>query len=241
MANILITICARGGSKGIPNKNIKKLLNKPLICYSLDVAISVAQELKSNVYLSTDSEEIKSVVKAYSKEVNTAYNRPEFLASDSSGKIEVIEDLLGYAEDIEQKRFDFIIDLDVTSPLRTSKDILDAYSLLKSDEQAYNIFSVSPAKRNPYFNQVEKMQNGYYKLVKSMNEDILSRQKAPQVFDLNASFYIYKRIFFEHNNVKPVNDQCLIYEMSELCFDIDSLEDFEYMEYIMMKKNKFVT
>jgi len=230
MANFLITICARGGSKGIPGKNIKAINDKPLIAFTIEHAKKLAEYLDADIALSTDSEEIKNVAKEFGIETN--YVRADFLASDTAGKLDTIKDVLQYQEKLNNKVFDFIIDLDVTSPLRNINDILEAYKLLNNDEESLNIFSVSSANRNPYFNMVEEKENGYFSTIKSLG-NVLSRQKAPIVYDMNASFYIYKRKYFDLDIKSAISEKSLIYKMNHICFDLDEPLDFIFMEYLL--------
>lgn len=233
----LITICARGGSKGIPGKNIKPLDNKPLIYYSLKTAVAYASEKGDvDVYLSTDSDEIKNVVEEFNfGTVKTDYNRPAELATDSSGKLGVIKDVLEFAEQKGGFKYDHIIDLDVTSPLRTVEDLKLAFEKLNNSD-AVNIFSVNPANRNPYFNMVEHRENSIYvKLVKEGS--FLTRQSSPKVYDMNASFYIWKREFFEMDQKNNITDKTIVYSMPHLCFDLDHPLDFEFMSFLI-EKNK---
>jgi CMP-N-acetylneuraminic acid synthetase len=176
--NILITICARGGSKGIPRKNIKPICEKPLIQYTIDLSNKLKLKLNAKVALSTDDNEIKSV--AHSLGLHTAYDRPDILATDSAGKIDTIKDLLFYEESLVNKRYDFILDLDVTSPLRTLEDVERSLDLMLQNPDAMTLFSVNNSSRNPYFNMVEENANGYYTLIKTnVVGSILSRQAAP--------------------------------------------------------------
>ena len=95
----------------------------------------------------------------------------------------------------------------------------------------FNLFSVNPSNRNHYFNLVEQQQNGYYGLVKKGR--FLTRQSSPKVYDLNASFYIFKREFFEEG-CSIINDRSMIYIMPHICFDLDELIDFDFMEYLLI-------
>ena len=229
---ILITICARGGSKGIPGKNIKPLNGQPLIGYS----IAVAKEFQSvfegtDIMLSTDSEEIIRVAGVYG--LKSDYKRPEYLANDTGGKIDAIKDLVLYSESKQGQTYDYILDLDVTSPLRNLQDLKIAFDILRSDENAINLFSVSEAGRSPYFNMVEQKENGYYAQVKMPDNNVFTRQSAPQVYDLNASFYFYKRSFFDMGYKGAITDRSLVYKVPHICFDLDHPIDFEIISYLM--------
>lgn len=233
--NILITICARGGSKGIPGKNIKPLNGLPLIGYTIKTAKRFAEKFSTVIALSTDSADIQKV--AAECGLKTDYLRPDNLATDTAGKIAVIEDLKKYEEEKNNLEFDFVIDLDITSPLRTVEDLENALDMLLHNEQAYNVFSVSPANRNPYFNMVESRNDGYIQLVKSGTKNILSRQAAPDVYDMNASFYIFRKSFFQDGHVSSITNRSLAYVMSHTCFDLDHPMDFTIME-LLLKNDK---
>lgn len=229
---ILITICARGGSKGIPGKNIKPIAGKPLIDYSLDVAKRLAEKYDARIAVSTDDNAIKLAAEACG--VTTDYLRPDFLATDSAGKIDTIKDIVLYEESLVNDKYDYVLDLDVTSPLRTLEDIEEALKMIMSSE-AKTLFSVNPAARNPYFNMVEEKENGFYSLVKT-NPDgsVMTRQSAPKVYELNASFYWYKREFFNMGLKSPITEQSIVYVMPHICFDLDHTIDFSFMEYLLL-------
>lgn len=232
MKNLLITICARGGSKGMPGKNIKPLNGKPLIGYSIDLAKQVQLKYGNvSIALSTDSEDIINVAKSYG--LYTDYKRPDYLSSDTVGKIDAIKDILVYTENKEHIRFEYLLDLDVTSPLRNIDDIESAFAILESDSNAVNLFSVSDAGRSPYFNIVEKKENGYFAQVKKIQGDVFTRQSAPKVYDMNASFYIYRRIFFDLGYKGAITDRSLIYKVPHICFDLDHPIDFEIISFLM--------
>ncbi|HWV71939.1 MAG TPA: acylneuraminate cytidylyltransferase family protein, partial [Pseudosphingobacterium sp.] len=215
--SILITICARGGSKGIPGKNIRELAGKPLIEYSVDIAKKFADKYKGVIGVSTDSNEIKSVVRDMG--LNVEYQRPSILASDTAGKVDAIRDMLLYEENSCGTKFEYILDLDVTSPLRTMEDLELAFADFRMNNLALTLFSVNNAARNPYFNMVERQPNGFYNLIKTVDRATLTRQSAPQVFDLNASFYFYRREFFESAAKGVITDRSMIFNMKHICFD----------------------
>ncbi|MBE8722049.1 acylneuraminate cytidylyltransferase family protein [Sphingobacterium pedocola] len=230
--NILITLCARGGSKGIPRKNIKELNGRPLIDYS----IQFAKEIKAHytnviIELSTDDQEIRDVADQLG--LSTQYIRPAHLASDTAGKVDVIRDVVKYAENIYKVKFDYILDLDVSSPLRTVSDVIEAFKIMTNDSEALTLFSVNKANKNPYFNMVEVNEDGYYSLSKIRDTTTLSRQAAPEVFELNASFYIYSRAYFDSSWKGVVTDKSIVYNMFHICFDLDHPIDFEFMDFLL--------
>jgi CMP-N,N'-diacetyllegionaminic acid synthase len=227
--NILITVCARGGSKGIPGKNIKLLNGKPLIEYTLNSANFFSKKHKSTIAISTDDEKILSVCNSLGFYTN--YKRPFELSTDNVGKTDTINDILLFEEKNQNIIYDYILDLDVTSPLRTQLDLNDAFEKLKYNSSALNIFSVNKANKNPYFNMVEQNENGYFEL--SKKGDFLTRQSANPVYELNASFYFYKRDFFNNTIKKVVNERSLIHLMDHICFDLDHPIDFEFMNFLL--------
>ncbi len=231
MEEVLITICARGGSKGVPDKNIKEVNGKPLIGYTIDFA----KKLGYDILLSTDSERISKVAENCGLD-SYGYIRPDWLATDQAGKVDVIYNALQFAERKFSKTYDYVLDLDVTSPLRTEDDIKQALELVKSNTEALDVFSVSRAVKNPYFNMVEKNENGFYDLSKS-KQDFFSRQSAPEVYELNASFYIYKKAFFEAGYKSPITPKSLAFVMDHECFDIDDELALSFLEFLL-KENK---
>lgn len=226
----LITICARGGSKGIPGKNIKTIAGKPLMGYTVDCACKVQEAIGADIIVSTDSEQILAV--AASLGLETPYRRPAELANDTCGKLDAIAHAWAWAEEHFGCRYDYVLDLDCTSPLRTVQDVLEGFKLLEADPKALDIFSVSPAGRNPYFNMVEQKESGYFDLVKD-GSAFTSRQSAPKVYDMNASYYIYRRRFFEEGRRDPNTPLSLVYVMPHRCFDLDEPADFDYLEYLL--------
>lgn len=228
--SLLITICGRGNSKGIPGKNIRAINGKPLIAYSIDAAKKFAEKFSADIALSTDNEEIKNVAAEYG--LATQYVRPAHLATDTAGKKDTITDVLQFEEKQNNKQYSYILDLDITSPLRNQNDLQAAFSILQDNSEAVNIFSVNHANRNPYFNMVEQKENGYYGLVKTGT--FVTRQSAPQVYELNASFYFYRRDYFNQPALHVINDHSLIYVMDHICFDLDHPNDFTFMEFLLM-------
>ncbi len=227
----LCTICARSNSKGLRDKNIKNLLNKPLIFYTTEMAKKI--NFINNITLSTDSSRIYNISKKGLVDIGL---RPKNLSNDYVSKIDVIRHATLKSEKILNIKFDNIIDLDVTSPLRSKKDILNSYSKFKIQD-ANNLFTVCKAKKNPYFNMVEfNSITSKVQVVKQNKKIFYSRQKAPRVYEMNASIYIWKRqTLFSKNPL--FNDKTLIYEMPFVrSIDIDNQIDFEMVKWIMLKK-----
>ena len=227
--NILITICARGGSKGIPGKNIKLVGNRPLLAYTADIARKFADKHDAKVILSSDSAEILNVGRDCG--LDSEYTRPDYLANDTCGKPDAIKDALVWAEKKYDTVIDYIIDLDVTSPIRTLTDVENCLALLDGDKDALTVFSVNPCARNPYFNMVEQGPDGYYKVV--LGGRYTTRQSAPKVYDMNASIYVYRRDALMCDNPRAVTPKSLVYVMDHICFDLDEPADYDYLSYLI--------
>ena len=183
----LCTICMRKGSKGVPNKNLRELNGKPLLAYTIEQALQ--SKLFEHVVISTDSEKIAETAKAFGAKV--WFLRPAELALDEAPKLPVIRHAFQESENHFGYTFDVLVDLDVTSPLRKVEDITGSYQQFV-DEESDILITACPAKKNPYFNMVE-LVNGKVQLIKQLDTFPQFRQNAPQVFDMNASIYIWKR------------------------------------------------
>ncbi|MBN1645404.1 acylneuraminate cytidylyltransferase family protein [Candidatus Woesearchaeota archaeon] len=228
---ILVTICARGGSKGIKNKNIKELAGKPLIAYTIETAKKWGKA--SRIICSTDSEQIAQAAKKYGAEV--PFMRPTELATDTAGKLGVIRHAWKECKRIYNEKYDIVIDLDVTSPLRTVQDIENALAEF-IHKQPDILFSVVEARKNPYFNMVELDERGYAHLSKQPNKPVLRRQDAPKVYDMNASMYFYSINFMqdESHTTTTGADRISIYVMTDInSMDIDKELDFNFIEFMI--------
>lgn len=225
---ILITICARKGSKRVKNKNMRDLMGKPLIAHTIETAKKWGRAHR--IIVSTDSDEIAEISREYGAEV--PFMRPDELASDTAPKLPVIQHAVKYLEDEENEKFDLIVDLDPTSPLRTVEDLENAYNIM-IQKDSINLFSVCLARKNPYFNMVELDDNGYAHLSKKLENPVFRMQDTPKVYELNASIYMYwKKHLFDMDSV--INDGSIIYEMQdERSIDIDSEVDFKMVEFFI--------
>lgn len=230
--NVLCTICMRGGSKEIVNKNIKKINGSPLMSYTIKQAIK--SKMFDLVMVSTDSKKIFKCAKKYG--AIGWFLRPKKLSTDDSVKLLAIRHALVESEKFTKKKFDIIFNLHVTAPLRNIGDIKNAYKKFLRDK-ANKLISVTPCKRNPYFNMVEKINNKVH-IVKKPPKKIGRRQDAPVVYDMNASIYIWKRK--ELLNLKSKFDKkTSLYVMpAERSIDIDSKFEWNLVENIMKKNEK---
>src|SRR5438128_1979244 len=194
---ILGTICCRGGSKGVPGKNIRALKGKPLIAYTIDAAKSSA--LIDDLIISTDDQKIADTAKQYGASV--PFMRPADLASDTASKWPVFIHAVETYEQLTGETVDYLVDLDVTVPLKTSKDIDGAIELALNDSSADVIITGYEPERNPYFNMMEVDKDGYAEIVKKGERPIVRRQDAPLVYSLTPAAYVVKKSAlyeFEH-------------------------------------------
>ena len=226
---ILCTICARAGSKGVANKNLRLINNKPLIVYSIEQAI--ATKLFDQIVVSSDSKEIREI--ALANGATFCVDRPAELATDTAPKLPAIKHCVENAEE-KFGQFEVIIDLDATAPLRESSDIIGALELLQS-AKADNVITGTPAHRSPYFNLVETDVNGIVSLSKPPANVVARRQDSPQCFDMNASIYVWRRqALFANENLFTSNTRLFVMPR-ERSLDIDSQADFEMVEWMMTK------
>ena len=242
--NYLFTLCARAGSKGFKNKNLKNFCGYPLAYYSL-AAVKVFANRHSDDHIvvaaNTDSNEFAQLFKQQQAFGNVVIIKREAeLAGDDIAKVMVIQDT--YKRCKKEGNFDAIIDLDITSPIRSVIDIENAINVFNQNKCDL-VFSVCPSRRNPYFNMVEQDGNGKCKRICDSN--FTSRQQAPKVYDLNASVYIYNPQILSSVIDKTILD--FNFEISVmddfLVLDIDSEEDYKMMQYIYkycLKSNKLL-
>ena len=214
-------------------KNVKTFCGKPIVYYTLNIYERFFNKYKDTPYeinlaVNTDSPIlIDQINKKGIKYILT--DRKEDLAGDTVAKVCVIKDTLLQAEQKNNCNFDLIIDLDITSPLRELSDIEGAMNKVIHNAKCNFSYSVVEARRNPYFNMVCEMQNGFYDRVILSN--YTARQQVPKCFDMNASIYVYKREYL----INPSNENrfALIWEMNDnAVLDIDSEKDFEIMELL---------
>lgn len=228
------TICARGGSKGVVNKNLRPLLGIPLIVHTIRQAR--AADIFECLAVSSDSEAILDVARA--EGIEYLIVRPPVLATDTSAKVPAIGHALVEVSRNVGHDFDTLVDLDATSPLRTPQDIIACVGLLEM-RSVSSVITGAPSHRSPYFNLVERSQNGQLRVVKELpGGELVRRQDAPDCFDLNASIYAWDAKVFTLNPQIFYPDT-LLYEMPvERSWDIDHPIDFEIVEFLMERNQK---
>jgi CMP-N,N'-diacetyllegionaminic acid synthase len=222
----ICTICARGGSKGVKGKNIRTLLGKPLIAYSIEQAKKTG--LFECIAVSSDSEQILETAKEYGADF--LIKRPDELATDQASKLPVIAHCV--AEKQKGCSFDIVVDLDATSPLRSIEDIQNAVALLEESGTG-NVLTAMPSRRSPYFNLVELNENDVVELSKPLKTPVVRRQDAPKCYDMNASIYVWKHHVLFHSNSIFNADTKLYVMPEERSIDIDSELDFKFVEFLM--------
>jgi CMP-N,N'-diacetyllegionaminic acid synthase len=230
--NITCVIGARGGSKGLTGKNIRPLLNKPLIGWSIEQA-RACQDI-TRVIVSTDSDAIADVARSFGAEV--PFSRPPELATDQTGKWEVWQHALSACENYYKQPIDIFVDLDCTSPLREVADISNAIAQFRSS-RVDAVFSVCEARKNPYFNLLEVM-DGRQVISKPLARPIVRRQDAPKVYEHVASIYVLSPDYLRRGTglLSGITEGYDIGVNKSL--DIDSQFDFELIEYLMGKQMK---
>lgn len=233
--NILFTLCGRAGSKGVRGKNARDFLNIPLVWYSMaGMALykeKYGKEDNIDIVLNTDSEDlIKLVGQVKDLDIMVLRRSPE-LSGDRVAKVSVMLDCLERAENIFKVKYDMVLDLDITSPLRTVQDIRNVIERKKQRDDVDAVYSVCNSRKNPYFNMV-KEEGGYFNKVIPSN--YISRQQTPQMYDMNASIYGYSpKALREKDHPTFFNDLCdatIMFDTGIL--DIDSEDDYELMQVV---------
>lgn len=226
----LVIIPARGGSKGIPHKNIKELGGKPLICYTIDAARKLTGD--ENICVSTDDDAIIMVVEDYGLKV--PFKRPDYLATDNAGTNGVLLHALNFYE-AQGCHYDIVVLLQATSPFRRAEDVIEAVKLY--DDSVDMVTSVMPAKCNPYYDGFEDDAEGLLVISKG-DGTIERRQDAPRVWQQNGAVYVINP---EQLKAKGLAGMTRIrkYVMDEIhSVDLDNMLDWNIAE--IMLKDKIV-
>jgi len=227
----LILIPARGGSKGVPDKNIKKLGNQPLIKYAIDIAQRCFPD--DLICISTDSLRIKTVVEDLG--VQVPFLRPSELATDNATTDDVITHAINYYTE-KGVQFKNVILLQPTSPFRQEYQLKEAYTLFEKHNPNI-LVSVCETDVNPYYNLFEENEFGY--LIKSKESDITRRQDLPRVYELNGAIYIFDvNVFLRTGSLSGLSKKMKYVMSKETSVDIDTPLDWNWCEFLI-KNNGF--
>ena len=222
MKKILVVIPARGGSKGLPGKNIKNLCGKPLIAYSIDIARAITSD--DNICVSTDDIEIKNVVEKYGLFV--PFIRPSELATDTA----TTNDVLLHAIDFYEKQgkvYDIILLLQPTSPLRKIEEVKEAISIYQNDVDMV----VSVTKSHAPAVLCQENESGYIELI--YNKKAIGRQSLTTLYEFNGAIYVINVNSLKLKGLSGFNKR-IKYEMpKESSIDIDDIYDFYLVESIL--------
>lgn len=225
---VLVIIPARGGSKGIPHKNIKPLAGKPLIHYTIDVARQIVDD--EDICVSTDDPEIIKCVEEYG--LNVPFVRPAELATDTAGTYEVLLHALDYYEK-HGRHYDVVLLLQNTSPFRTAKHVKEAMSFYYSDLDM--VVSVKECSANPYYCVFEENADGYLYICKG-DGNITRRQDAPKVYEYNGAVYAINPESLKKMPLYKFT-HCVKYVMDEQSsLDLDTMNDWRMAE-MMIKES----
>ena len=231
--NFVACIFARGGSKGLPGKNIRDFVGRPLISWAIEQALAV--ESVNEVYVSTDSIEIATVAQEYGAIV--PFIRPIELATDDSPEWMAWRHMLNFLLERDGKLPDAMLSVPTTAPLRSVGDIqrcLDAFEIGITDA----IVTVTDAHRSPYFNMVKLDPLGYAEVVIGDDRNISRRQDSPSVFDMTTAAYVVDAKFvMEHSGIFEGRVKA-VYLPIDRAVDIDTLLDFEIAEFIHLRRNR---
>lgn len=229
--HIVAAIFARGGSKGVPRKNILPLAGKPLIAYSIEVARSL--RCIDRVVVSTDSAEIAEVAAKFGAEV--PFLRPSELAQDNTPEWLAWQHALRTLQaDSKSIPIDVMVSIPTTSPLRKSEDVQACIDrLLDTDADA--VITIKETDRNPYFNMVTLDDQFSARRVLSSEKNIHRRQDAPKVYDMTTVAYALKTNFVLTKNSLFEGNLKAVIVPAERAIDIDTALDFKLAEFLMRK------
>ena len=226
--SFLCLMLARGGSKGVPGKNLKLLRGKPLIYYTIKAVQDSG--IFDRFILSTDSQEISEVAKIYGLEV--PFLRPEELAKDDSPALDAIKHALEWVQ-ANDKRYDYVQYIFPTAPLRTAEDICSGIKVL-FEKNADMVISVCQTSHPPYWSNVLPDDHSLKGFIKP--EHLRNRQEVPVTYRLNGAIYVAKwDVFYEKRNWYEQNTYAYIMP-AERSVDIDSEFDFKLAELLLREQ-----
>jgi len=232
---ILCVIGARGGSQGLPGKNVRPMLGRPLIAWSIGQALATPEI--DRVVVSTDDDAIADAARAAGAEV--PFRRPAELAGPEVGKFQVWQHALAACEAAYGEAYEAFVDLDCTSPLRDPADISAAIARFRAGRArgVDAVFSVCKARKNPYFNMVEPDRAGAMRMSKALPDTVLRRQDAPPVFEHVASIYVLDPAYLRRAG-HLLDGHAEGYDIgAEKSLDVDDEFDFELVEHLMRRRH----
>ena len=236
MANIVAVIPARSGSKGVPDKNIKLLAGHPLIAYSI-AAARLAKNV-DRVIVSTDSERYANIAREYGAEV--PFLRPVEISGDSSSDYEFIKHALDWMKENEGYQPEYFVHLRPTTPLREPKHIDAAIERIRQNDNATSLRSVHEMSETAY--KTVEIDRNYLKCICSGSFDLDAanqpRQVFPKTYIANGYVDIYKSSYVVKNK-KILGDKVIAYVTPRI-FEVDTIEDFDYLEYQVAKEPTIV-
>lgn len=221
-------IFARGGSKGLPRKNILDLNGKTLLGHAIDLALSIDEI--SEVYVSTDDKEIAKVAQLHDAKVII---RPDTLASDNSPELESWKHAINYLKE-KKISFDKFVSLPTTSPLRSKEDVINCLEML--DESSDLIVAVTESQRSPFFNIVKIDEKGLLKVF-SEDNSYARRQDVPKSYDLTTVSYVSTPDFILSTTKILEGRVKAVIVPQERAIDIDTEMDF-MLAKLLINKNK---
>lgn len=227
MKKILFVIPARGGSKGIPGKNIKPMGGIPLICRSIDIARKFVDD--NDICVTTDSDEIIKVVKEHGMDV--PFKRPDYLATDTASSYDVLIHALDF---YKQKgiEYDWMILLQPTTPFRKEEDLRKMLDMMSDDLDM--VVSVKEAETNPYYNCYAVNEKGYLqKFIRTQGVSYGRQQAKPAIYEKNGSVYVIKISSLRKQKINDF-EKVYLYEMNKVySIDLDEPLDWIFAEAVL--------
>jgi len=229
MKKKIAIIPARSGSKGLQDKNIKILGGKPLLAYSIEAAIHAS--IFECIHVSTDSKEYAGIAREFGADV--PFLRSEEMSSDTAGSWDVVREVLEKYRN-KNKKFKSVCLLQPTSPLRNASDIIECYRLLE-EKQGDSVTSVCEMEHSPLWS-MKLDDSRSLKDYRKKSNDII-RQKIDQYYRINGAIYI-RKILYTGNGITLLNNNEYAYVMNRRrSVDIDTIDDFEYAEFLLKRSS----
>jgi CMP-N-acetylneuraminic acid synthetase len=220
-------IFARGGSKGVPGKNIRIIGGKPLIVWSIEIALEISEI--DRVIVSTDDENIAAVGKKFGAEI---INRPAELAQDDTPEWLAWQHAVAWLEN-KGEYFDRFVSLPTTSPMRSKEDVIACLNLL--DDKTDTVVTMTETTRSPYFNMLSE-ENGYVKLLVDAKKSYSRRQDVPKAYDMTTVAYVTRPEFIKKHKTFFEGMVKSVVIPEERAIDIDTKLDFEIAEMLINKR-----